>query len=173
MPIRLSITFCCFYPFFKALPVKSAILIFPRCILPHNLYRYQDKAWSISIPTCPLFIFTPRRRNPMKRHTYYPVKNLITLKAENNALFSQMVAVTGRVYHLCQPAETTVTATVTFMDVAEYLDLLDSLAELLHGINQFFKKQLGRPFFNRIPDYKQWRVKIVVAAALYQEASAL
>ena len=82
----------------------------------------------------------------MKRHTYYPVKNLITLKAENNALFSQMVAVTGRVYHLCQPAETTVTATVTFMDVAEYLDLLDSLAELLHGINQFFKSSSADRF---------------------------
>ena len=109
----------------------------------------------------------------MERHTYYPVENLITLKAENNALFSQMLAVTGRVYHLCQPAETTVTAAVTFMDVAEYLDLLDSLAELLHGINQFFKKQLGRPFFNRIPDYNQWRVKIAVATALFQEASAL
>ena len=103
----------------------------------------------------------------MERHTYYPVENLITLKAENNALFSQMLAVTGRVYRLCQAAA------VTFMDVAEYLDLLDSLAELLHGINQFFKKQLGRPFFNRIPDYNRWRVKIAVAAALYQEASAL
>ena len=109
----------------------------------------------------------------MKRHTYYPVEILITLKAGNNALFSRMLAVTGRVYHRCQPAETSVTAAVTFMDVAEYLDLLDSLAELLHGINQFFKKQLGRPFFNRIPDYNQWRVKIAVATALFQEASAL
>ena len=109
----------------------------------------------------------------MERHTYYPVENLITLKAENNALFSQMLAVTGRVYRLCQPAETAIAAAVTFMDVAEYLDLLDSLAELLHGINQFFKKQTGKPFFNRIPDYNRWRVKIAVAAALYQEASAL
>ena len=94
----------------------------------------------------------------MERHTYYPVENLITLKAENNALFSQMLAVTGRVYRLCQPAETAIAAAVTFMDVAEY---------------QFFKKQLGRPFFNRIPDYNRWRVKIAVAAALFQEASAL
>lgn len=108
----------------------------------------------------------------MERHTYYPVENLITLKAENNALFSQMLAVTGRVYRLCQPAETAIAAAVT-LDVAEYLDLLDSLAELLHGINQFFKKQLGRPFFNRIPDYNRWRVKIAVATALFQEASAL
>ena len=107
----------------------------------------------------------------MERHTYYPVENLITLKAENNALFSQMLAVTGRVYRLCRTEEAV--TVVTFMDVAEYLDLLDSLAELLHGINQFFKKQLGRPFFNRIPDYNRWRVKIAVAAALYQEASAL
>lgn len=108
----------------------------------------------------------------MKRHTYYPVENLITLKAENNALFSQMVAVTGRVYHLCRTEEAAVTA-VTFMDFAEYLDLLDSLAELLHCINQFFKKQIGRPFFNRIPDYNQWRVKAAIAVMLYQEASAL
>ena len=109
----------------------------------------------------------------MERHTYYPVENLITLKAANNDLFSQMLAVTWRDYRPCQPAETTLTAAVTFMDVAEYLDLLDSLAELLHGINQFFKKQLGRPFFNRIPDYNQWRVKIAVATALFQAASAL
>ena len=109
----------------------------------------------------------------MERHTYYPVENLITLKAENNALFSQMLAVTGRVYRLCRTEEAAAATAVTFMDVAEYLDLLDSLAELLHGINQFFKKQLGRPFFNRIPDYNQWRVKIAVAAALFQEASAL
>ena len=54
----------------------------------------------------------------MERHTYYPVENLITLKAENNALFSQMLAVTGRVYRLCQPAETAIAAAVTFMDVA-------------------------------------------------------
>ena len=109
----------------------------------------------------------------MERHTYYPVENLITLKAENNALFSQMLAVTRRVYRLCQPEETTVIATVTFMDVVEYLDLLDDLSELLYNINQFFKKQLGRPFFNRIPDYNRWRVKIAVATALFQEASAL
>ena len=108
----------------------------------------------------------------MERHTYYPIENLVTLKAENNALFSQMLAVTGQVYLLCRTEEAAVTA-VTFMDVAEYLDLLDALAELLHCINQFFKKQLGRPFFNRIPDYNQWRVKIAVAAALFQEASAL
>ena len=109
----------------------------------------------------------------MERHTYYPVENLITLKAENNALFSQMLAVTGRVYRLCQPAETAIAAAVTFMDVAEYLDLLDSLAELLHGINQFFKKQLRQTVFQRIPDYNRWRVKIAVATALFQEASAL
>ena len=109
----------------------------------------------------------------MERHTYYPVENLVTLRTENNALFSQMLAVTGRVYRLCQPEETTVMTTVTIMDVVEYLDLLDSLAELLHGINQFFKKQTGRPFFTRIPDYNRWCVKIAVAAALYQEASAL
>ena len=109
----------------------------------------------------------------MERHTYYPVENLITLKAENNALFSQMLAVTGRVYRLCQPAETAIAAAVTFMDVAEYLDLLDSLAELLHGINQFFKKQTGRPFFNRIPDYSLWSTKVAIAVALYQDASAL
>lgn len=84
-----------------------------------------------------------------------------------------MLAVAGRVYRLCQPEETTVIATITFMDVVEYLDLLDDLSELLYNINQFFLKQLGRPFFYRIPDYKQWRVKIAVAAALYQEASAL
>ena len=109
----------------------------------------------------------------MEQRAYYSVENLTTLKAENNSLFTQMVAVTEQVYRLCQPAETAIAAAVTFMDVAEYLDLLDSLAELLHGINQFFKKQLGRPFFNRIPDYNQWRVKIAVAAALFQEASAL
>ena len=109
----------------------------------------------------------------MERHTYYPIENLVTLKAENNALFSQMLAVTGRVYRLCQTDEAVAVTAVTFMDIAEYLDLLDSLAELLHGINQFFKKQLGRPFFNRIPDYNQWRVKIAVATALFQEASAL
>ena len=109
----------------------------------------------------------------MERHTYYPVENLITLKAENNALFSQMLAVTGRVYRLCQPEKTTVITTVTFMDVVEYLDLLDDLSELLYNINQFFKKQLGRPFFYRIPDYKQWRVKTAIAVMLYQEASAL
>ena len=106
----------------------------------------------------------------MERHTYYPVENLITLKAENNALFSQMLAVTGRVYRLCQPEETTVITTVTFMDVVEYLDLLDDLSELLYNINQFFKKQLGRPFFYRIPDYKQWRVKTAIAVMLYQES---
>ena len=109
----------------------------------------------------------------MERHTYYPVENLITLKAENNALFSQMLAVTGRVYHLCQTEQATAVTAVTFTDVTAYLDLLDSLAELLHGVNQFFKKRTGRPFFNRIPDYNRWRVKIAVATALFQEASAL
>ena len=109
----------------------------------------------------------------MGQHTCYPIENLVTLKAENNALFSKMLAVTGRVYHLCQTEQATAVTAVTFTDVAAYLDLLDSLAELLHGVNQFFKKRTGRPFFNRIPDYNRWCVKIAVAAALYQEASAL
>lgn len=109
----------------------------------------------------------------MERHAYYPIENLVTLKAENNTLFTQMVTITGRVYRLCQTEETTAVAAVTLMDVADYLDLLNSLAELLHGINQFFKKQIGRPFFNRIPDYNQWRIKVTIATALYQEASAL
>lgn len=109
----------------------------------------------------------------MERHTYYPIENLVTLKVENNALFSQMLAVTGRVYRLCQPAETTVTTAVTFMDIADYLDLLDSLTELLRDMNQFFKQQIGRPFFNRIPDYSLWSTKVAIAVALYQDASAL
>ena len=107
----------------------------------------------------------------MERHTYYPIENLVTLKAENNALFFQLLAVTGRVYRLCRTEEAV--TVVTFMDVAEYLDLLDSIAELLHYINQFFKKQIGRPFFNRIHDYNRWRVKAAIAVILYQEASAL
>ena len=108
----------------------------------------------------------------MERRTYYPVENLATLKTEDNSLFAQMVAVTEQVYRLCQPEEATVITTVTFMDVVEYLDLLDDLSKLLYNINQFFKKQLGRPFFYRIPDYKQWRVKTAIAVMLYQEASA-
>lgn len=109
----------------------------------------------------------------MGQHTYYPIENLVTLKAENNALFSKMLAVTGRVYHLCQPAETTVTTAVTFMDITNYLDLLDSLTELLRDMNQFFKQQIGRPFFNRIPDYSLWSTKTAIAVALYQDTSAL
>ena len=85
----------------------------------------------------------------MEQRAYYSVENL--------SLFTQMVAVTEQVYRLCQPEKTTVITTVTFMDVVEYLDLLDDLSKLLYNINQFFKKQLGRPFFYRIPDYKQWR----------------
>ena len=109
----------------------------------------------------------------MERHTYYPVENLVTLKAENNPLFTQMVTITGRVYRLCQAEETSAVAAVTLMNVANYLDLLDSLAELLHGINQFFKKQIGRPFFCHIPNYNLWCTKVAIAAVLYQEASAL
>ena len=109
----------------------------------------------------------------MEQRAYYSVENLTTLKAENNSLFTQMVAVTEQVYRLCQSEKTTVITTVTFMDVVEYLDLLDDLSKLLYNINQFFKKQLGRPFFYRIPDYKQWRVKTTITVMLYQEASAL
>lgn len=108
----------------------------------------------------------------MEQRAYYSVENLTTLKAENNSLFTQMVAVTEQVYRLCQSEKTTVITTVTFMDVVEYLDLLDDLSKLLYNINQFFKKQLGRPFFYRIPDYKQWRAKTTIAVMLYQEASA-
>ena len=108
----------------------------------------------------------------MEQRAYYSVENLTTLKAENNSLFTQMVAVTEQVYRLCQPEKTTVITTVTFMDVVEYLDLLDDLSKLLYNINQFLKSSSADRFFYRIPDYKQWRVKTAIAVMLYQEASA-
>ena len=87
----------------------------------------------------------------MEQRAYYSVENLTTLKAENNSLFTQMVAVTEQVYRLCQPEKTTVITTVTFMDVVEYLDLLDDLSKLLYNINQFLKSSSADRFFTVSP----------------------
>ena len=87
----------------------------------------------------------------MEQRAYYSVENLTTLKAENNSLFTQMVAVTEQVYRLCQSEKTTVITTVTFMDVVEYLDLLDDLSKLLYNINQFLKSSSADRFFTVSP----------------------
>ena len=89
-----------------------------------------------SIPACPL-LSSHTEGEIYEQRAYYSVENLTTLKAENNSLFTQMVAVTEQVYRLCQPEKTTVITTVTFMDVVEYLDLLDDLSKLLYNITSF------------------------------------
>ena len=68
----------------------------------------------------------------MERHTYYPVENLITLKAENNALFSQTLAVTERGHSLCQSAATATETAVTLLARTETTELRDHF-EIIAG----------------------------------------
>lgn len=107
----------------------------------------------------------------ISQHNYYIPEHLHKLQKDNPDLYMQLEAIVTQIHTLCNMNSDSLS--LTFIDLVSYADLVNSLSELYHNINQTFRQKTGRAFFRRIDNYHLKKTHVFIALAIYQDLNAL
>ena len=100
------------------------------------------------------------------QHNYYISEHLHKLQKDNPDLYMQLETIVTQIHTLCNMNSDSLP--LTFIDLVSYADLVNSLSELYHNINQTFRQKTGRAFFRRIDNYHLKKTHVFIALAIYQ-----